>query len=215
MINALLDHIIHTLAPLFPESVSIARYNGRFTERDLDRFAGRAPALLISAQRLEVTGCNVIPVQTLHPGDSEEVLRKRIEGRLHCAIAILTKDRPGQSRDAVALELVNTLIITLPQQTFDAPLSRGVTADSIRAQNLHTVSLDNKAVTLWGVTFIQPVRMDVGQPPVFDTPARVMLGIEPEIGPDHVDDYTDIQRTDLPARSAQAGDGEQRTDGYE
>ena len=197
MINPLLDDMIAHLAPRFPDSVSIARYSGRFTERDLDRFAGRAPALLVSLQSLHLSGCHAIPAPALHAGDRQDAPRRRMQGTITCAIAILTKDRPEQTRDQVAIDLINTLVIALPQQTFDNSISLGVKPDSIHAQNLHSLALDNKAVTLWGLTFEQTVRMETGTVPVFEKPARVMLGIEPEIGPEHIDKYAEVVAEDI------------------
>lgn len=175
MIDALLDAMVSALAPLYPRTVSIARYTGRFTERDLDRFAGRSPALLISAQDFQLTTCNHIPAQPLHAGDNNLKPRKRLDGRLRTAVAVLTKDKPKQTRDSVALELIDTLLTALPYQTFGHASSMGVVPRSIRCQNLHSLTLDKKAVTLWGVVFDQDVRFERGEVPAYKKPAKVFL----------------------------------------
>ena len=173
MINTLVDEIVATLAPRYPSTVSIARYAGRFTERDLDRFAGRAPSLLVSAQHLQSTFFNKIPAQPIHAGDSNPKPRHRLDAQLRIAIAILAKDQPKKSRDAVALELVDTLLKVLPGHSFRNDCR--VDPASIKCQNLHSLMLDARAVTLWGVNLDVMARLEYGEPPSYKKPAKVFL----------------------------------------
>ena len=177
MINALVDEVIKTLTPVYPHTVSIARYTGRFGERDLDRFAGRAPALLVAAQTLRGIASNQIPAQPMQPGDKNPVPRHRLDATLRVAIAVIAKDQPKQGRDEVALDLVNTLLQTLPTHAF-ATSSARVNAGSITGQNLHSPLLDARAVTLWGITFDLMLRLEYGAAPTYKKPAKVFLADE-------------------------------------
>lgn len=177
MINTLVDEIIKTLAPVYPNTVSIARYTGRFGERDLDRFAGRAPALLVAAQNLRGIASNQIPAQPRQAGDKNPEPRHRLDATLRMAIAVVAKDKPKQGRDEIALDLINTLLQTLPTHAFAASAAR-VNAASITGQNLHSPLLDARAVTLWGITFDLALRLDYGAAPTYKKPAKVFLAKE-------------------------------------
>ena len=174
MINALLDEVISALVPTYPNTVSIARYTGRFGERDLDRFAGRAPALLVAAQSLRGIASNQIPAQTMRAGDKNPAPRHRLDATLRVAIAVIAKDKPRQGRDEVALDLINTLLQTLPPHAFASSNAR-VNAGSITCQNLHSPLLDARAVTLWGITLDLMLRLEYGQAPTYQKPAKVFL----------------------------------------
>lgn len=174
MINALVDEVIQTLTPVYPDTVSIARYTGRFGERDLDRFAGRAPALLVAAQNLRGIASNQIPAQPMRAGDKHPEPRHRLDATLRVAIAVLAKDKPKQGRDEAALDLVNTLLQTLPTHAFAASSAR-VNAGSMTGQNLHSPLLDARAVTLWGITFDLMLRLEYGAAPTYKKPAKVFL----------------------------------------
>lgn len=174
MINALVEDTIKTLTPVYPNTVSIARYTGRFGERDLDRFAGRAPALLVAAQNLRGIASNQIPAQPMQAGDKHPKPRTRLDATLRMAIAVLAKDQPKQGRDEVALDLIGTLLQALPTHAFATANAR-VNAGSIACQNLHSPLLDARAVTLWGVTFDLLLRLEYGAAPTYKKPARVFL----------------------------------------
>ena len=174
MINALVDEVIQTLVPAYPDTVSIARYTGRFGERDLDRFAGRAPALLVAAQNLSGIASNQIPAQPMQAGDKNPDPRHRLDATLRMAIAVVAKDKPKQSRDEVALDLIDTLLQTLPTHAFATAAAR-VNAGSITGQNLHSPLLDSRAVTLWGITFDLALRLEYGAAPAYKKPAKVFL----------------------------------------
>lgn len=174
MINALVDEVIQTLAPSYPDTVNIARYTGRFGERDLDRFAGRAPALLVAAQNLRGIASNQIPAQPMRAADKNPEPRHRLDAMLRVAIAVIAKDKPKQGRDEVALDLIDTLLQTLPTHAFATSCAR-VNAGSITAQNLHSPLLDARAVTLWGITFDLMLRLEYGAAPTYKQPANVFL----------------------------------------
>ena len=177
MINALVDEVIKVLAPVYPNTVSIARYTGRFGERDLDRFAGRAPALLVAAQNLRGIASNQIPAQRMQAGDKRPDPRHRLDATLRLAIAVIAKDTPKQARDEVALDLINTLLQTVPTHAFASSAAR-VNAGSITGQNLHSPLLDARAVTLWGITFDLMLRLEYGAAPTYQKPAKVFLAKE-------------------------------------
>lgn len=174
MINALVDEVIQTLKPVYPSTVSLARYTGRFGERDLDRFAGRAPALLVAAQNLRVIASNQIPAQTMRAGDQNPAPHHRLDAMLRVAVAVVAKDKPKQGRDEVALDLIDTLLQTLPTHAFTTASAR-VNAGSITGQNLHSPLLDARAVTLWGITFDLALRLEYGAAPTYKQPAKVFL----------------------------------------
>ena len=177
MINALIDEVVKILTPVYPNTVSIARYTGRFGERDLDRFAGRAPALLVAAQNLRGIASNQIPAQPMQGGDQNPDPRHRLDATLRVAMAVIAKDKPKQGRDEVALDLINTLLQTLPMHAFAAGGAR-VNAGSITCQNLHSPLLDARAVTLWGITCDLMLRLEYGAAPTYQTPAQVFLAKE-------------------------------------
>ena len=137
----------------------------------------RAPVLLVAAQTLRGIASNQIPAQPMQAGDRNPEPRHRLDVKFRAAIAVLAKDKPRQGRDEVALDLINTLLQTLPTHAF-ATASARVDAGSITCQNLHSPLLDARAVTLWGATFDLALRLEYGAAPTYKTPAKVFLAKE-------------------------------------
>lgn len=177
-----LTAVIKGLNARLPHLKTCELHGGRFNVEELKRLGRQAPALFLSAL--------AAPANT-GVGDG----RRQIA--LQLTAFVLASDQRGLPRDVAVLNLVEAVMMTLPQQTWglpesDTPLRCGF-PERISAQNLYSGSLDKVKSALWGVSWRQSVM--VGNP-AWETGAalakELYVGIEPETGAPHKEDYEQL-----------------------
>ncbi len=158
----------------------VAGHAGRFGTEDLRRFILKSPAIRVAilgldAAREESGGSTVWPVRM--------------------AAFLVTRDaiEAGKGkipRDEAAMNMVGALVTEIHENRFGV-LSEP--AERVRAKNLHSDTLQEKGATLFAIDWIQPVPLtsDAFQEEGV-VPTDLYLGIAPEIGTEHVDDYIQI-----------------------
>jgi len=152
----------------------VAGHLGRFSATDLDLFLTKAPAV-----RVAVLGLT----------DSAEVDDLSTDYTARLAVFIVTKDGVAKlSRDEAAVAAVETVLL-LAKQTRWGLVGAGVfPAKAATAQNLSTEQTLKRGVALWGIEIPQPIRLTAQTEPPADL-SELWIGIAPDTGAAHVDDY--------------------------
>jgi len=75
------------------------------------------------------------------------------------AAYVTTADQPKKPRDVTALEIVNYLLTTLPGRQWGGENVLPIQALTVTADNLYSSKVGNKGVSLWAVTWLQPIRL--------------------------------------------------------
>ena len=106
--------------------------------------------------------------------------------RIDMSAFVITRDVPGLDRNEAAATIVQALLSELPDHCWDEP-GLGHLAD-VSAHSLITTDVLKAGVALWAVTWRQEITFE-GAPAPEDVPLRLYVGIAPEIGAAHEDDY--------------------------
>jgi phage gp37-like protein len=115
---------------------------GRFDLTELKRVAANAPAVFVAAlatgQQENIGGDTWAPVSF--------------------AAFIVTKDQPGKTRDSLALDIVNALLVLADSNDWD---SEDVVEDpvNLRSQNLYSSSIDKNGIAMWAITWQQKIKL--------------------------------------------------------
>lgn len=179
-LSPFLTAIIARINERLPDLKTCELHGGRFNIEELKRLGRQAPAVFLSAL--------AAPTNTA-VGDG----RRNIT--LQLTAFVLAAERPGLCRDVAALNLVEALLMMLPQQTW------GLSADDVRcgfpdrvsAQNLYSGSLDKVRSALWGVSWRQSVY--IGEDVWAGGPVlakALYVGIDPQTGEPNKDDYEQL-----------------------
>ncbi len=176
MLNGALDAIAARMAQAFPALKTCEVHAGRFDADELARISARVPALFVS--------CLGIPKVTnagTEQADADAAL----------AVFVLLGSSPGLPRDVAARNVVEALVVLVQNERWG--LSGCGETREIRAENLYGGKIDAQGVALWAVSWRQLLRLGAS---CFDesgtVPSHLYLGIDPDIGPDHVDDYLEV-----------------------
>lgn len=168
---ALIAARIETALPGLKEC---AEHPGRFDLEEIKRMAVRTPGV-----RVALLG--VLPRQ----GDEHL--------DLDLAAFILTSDAKGLPRHRAAQTIMARIILEMRDRSWgDECFGPGVLVD---ARNLYDGKHASRGIALWAVRW----RQGVAWTPSQDDPVKIeqlYVGIAPEIGVDHKDDYTLIGRPD-------------------
>lgn len=146
--------------------IKIASHGGEFdTEKEVDRWAANAPAILIAVLKADVENLGGEP-------------------HAHCVLGAfcITKDKPAVMRDAGALVLISNVMHYLKQSA--APRWSGVETQGLKnviARNLYHTKFDEKGLAIWGVFFEQAVKLDA--PIVVELPDANLVHVDYDIYP--------------------------------
>jgi hypothetical protein len=135
-VSQVLNEVVAGIKLLLPELPTCKRHSGRFGLSEVRTLANQAPAVLVSCLRIQP--------QT---GTASS-------WSANCALFILTRDAKELPRDRSALFLAENLALYLRHRRF-AQCEAIVNVD---AQNLYATELEGIGVSLWGVTFVQPLQ---------------------------------------------------------
>jgi hypothetical protein len=153
---------------------------GRFDLAELRRISSRTPAVYVA----------ILGIPGIHEAPTGE---KDLE--LAMGIYVVAGDRDGITRDVAAVNIVEALTLLIPGNHWG--MSDVFAAGSVKASNLYSGDVDRRAVALWGISFRQTVR--TGEDIWGDNgtlPTDIYLGLAPDIGTGHEDDYTLVAEAD-------------------
>lgn len=157
-----------------PALATCRGFAGRFDVATLRRLGISAPAVLVSR---------------LGARQSEVLAGPRTIFEADMAAFIITKDAIGLPRDEAAQNISSVLLRLIPEKTWNQV---GVgAAQRVRETGLITEASEKEAISLWGVTWMQPMVLD-GYPVAVPQPVSLYVGQEPEIGAAHLADYEQI-----------------------
>ncbi|MEM1077454.1 MAG: hypothetical protein AAGI09_02905 [Pseudomonadota bacterium] len=144
---------------------------GLFNPDELKKRGVKAPAVLVSCAAAAQSGTRSGPE---HDFD------------LRMLAYVITRDALGLPRDVAAAGICGTLMRTIPDRRW-GPHGVGE-AKGVRCHPLINEKTRDAAYSLFVVEWIQPVALAEFTPddPV---PLDIYVGIAPETGPDHLDDY--------------------------
>lgn len=170
-----LQGVVTGLAGMAPAAKSVEVHRGRFKLADVSGATFATPAL-----RLGLMGVRrVMPVAS---GERDVTLR------LSCAI--VTVDRRGEPREAVANAMVNDLVIGIFETTWSLPNAHPAT--DVAGDNLFTGDVGRMGIMLWEVTWSQAVRLGENAFAADGQLKSINLGMASQIGADHEDKYEEV-----------------------
>ncbi|PZO04851.1 MAG: hypothetical protein DCF29_09585 [Alphaproteobacteria bacterium] len=179
--QAVIDRIKAVL-PTF----TVEGHLGRFNAAELTRFLIAAPAV-----RVAVLG--MADGQRTSDEDGTE-----LDCIVRLAIYVVTKDDARKlSRDEACIAAVEAITLAAVGQRWGLDFCDP--AQPASAQNLYSAETLAKGNALWAIEIGQPVRLRVpiGEGDV-DELRQLFIGLAPEVGPEHIDDYIGpLPQTDL------------------
>lgn len=169
------DRIVERVRTSAP-GVEVEGHLGRFDDAELRKFMVKAPAIRVAALALE---------------DPRPVSDEGVDYTARIGLYIVTKDGAARlSRDAAAITLVEAVLMLTTGQRWGLAFAHP--AQRASAQNLYTPATgQGDGVALWAIDLRQPIRL-ASEPDEAGALTRVFLGIAPNIGAAHVDDYREI-----------------------
>lgn len=182
------DAVVAGLTHALPGTFKVEGHLGRFTADDLSQFLTVAPAVKVAILGLK---------DGTSAGDDGGDLGCRVQ----IAAYVVTKDETGAKRDVLALAAVETIARVAIGNRWGLPFA--FAALPAAAQNLTNGDTLKRARALWAVEIGQPVRLwspedgDAGA-----TLRQLYVGVAPEIGLAHVDDYVGP----IPSETTEGGD---------
>lgn len=159
-------------------------HGGRFNLAELKRFATRAPGFLLAVTALDEPEADAFGVSYL----------------ARCSAVLVTKDvlpgngQPKRQQDEVGLDLTAHLLPWIVAKTWNIE-DHCWPAGMAMGRNLYNTDLDKTGVAFWHIAWSQRVRLggsEESQAEICPVPTELYVGIDPEVGPDHLDDYVRI-----------------------
>ncbi|MFV1599300.1 MULTISPECIES: hypothetical protein [Phaeobacter] len=170
-------HICTRFNALLPDLRECAPHEGKYTLDDLKREGIPAPAVKVS--------CLGAKQDQTYAGAPATFL-------LLMAAYVVTRDGLGTRRDLLAAQICQTLLATIPEQTWG--LDGIGPARTTAMHTLISTKVKSKAVSLWAVTWLQPISFF--QPAPRSLGVELHVGIAPKVGADHADDYEHVGGSD-------------------
>ena len=174
-IDALLKAIQTAVKGRLPSLRQCDIHGGRFDGEELKRRAARTPAVLIVC----------LGADKITPSDTGA-------RDLHLALTafIITRDTPKLTRQSAAMTIAETVIDLVTDNRFT---EGAFPAERVKMQNLYAGPIDRHGVALWAVSWVQ--RLRTGAPAADQDgkiPEYLYVGISPDTGRDHIDDYVEV-----------------------
>lgn len=171
------DTIAAAIKTGFPSLRVCKTIAGRFDLERLKKDSIAAPAVLVS-----------------HLGSTQG---KTLSGNLptfdfSMAAYVVTRDRPGLSRDAAGANITQALLQLVPESHWG--LEDLGPAYKVREQTLVSAKTKGAAASLRVVTWLQPATLTV-VPALVPVPIELYLGHSPHVGTGHEGDYEQIGGT--------------------
>lgn len=151
-ISATRNAIVEAVQTAVPSLREVLPYDGRVTREDLGRIVASAPAAYVSCLGISL----VEDVEDDLVADCQWVISLVVRRQT-------SAERSNASRSDAATAIVETLLPLIQ----DSNSSTGAWADEcdgppelIRALNIFDVELDKRGVTVWVVTWTQPISLE-------------------------------------------------------
>lgn len=187
-LSTLRNAIKETLKAKLPEKFDIDTHSGRFDGNALQQFIAKSPAIRIA----------ILALPKFTPfGENAD--------KATCQIGIyisLKDDAERLDRDVNALDFVEDVLLSCNTNRWGLPFAFGAIPQG--AQNLHSDFLAGKGVALWAIDISQDIIIEPDDAPGPNELSGVFLGVAPQIGIAHKDDYTKIDADTLSPASLQS-----------
>lgn len=174
--NAALEAICARLRASFTALKTCETHPGRFDEDELKRISGRAPAMYAA--------CLGVP-RFENPG-TEQADEDALWG-----IFCVTGNAPDLTRDEAARNLAEAVALLVQNERWG--LAHTGEAREIKAENLYSGKLSSAGTAIWAVVWRQKIRLGDS---VWDGegvfPSHLYVGLSPDIGEAHIDDYVEV-----------------------
>ena len=160
------------IATVLPDLRQCAAHEARFTLSEIER--GKFPAPAVRVVALDVR--------------PEVELAGSVYGvRVAMAAYAVTENRKGLPRDVAAMAMIQAMW----RRTVNARwgLACAGPAERLAAQNLSSSATAKAGIALWALTWSQPLAFDWTEIEDGVVPPALYLGVAPDIGADHEDDY--------------------------
>ncbi len=165
---------VEALTTALPGLGTCALYAGEFSGGEISRSSVTAPAALVACLGVTREGA---------------VECGQADWRCRFTVYCMTRHAGGRSpRAAEALELAESAVAAIEGNRFG--LTGLFPAQVVRMDNLYAESFDRAGVALWAVTWEQVARLGADEWAAEGTrPESLYVGIAPEVGLPHKDDY--------------------------
>lgn len=168
--------IIADITAQLPKGWSVDGHLGRFTSGDLAKFITVAPAVRVA----------VLALTEPKPQDADAV-----EWRVKIGVFVVAKDQGRTlAREQIAAAAVETIVLNAFGSRWGLGRSGVRPADAATAQTIFNDDTLRHGVALWAVDWSQPVVLSRDEAAEFNPLKELWVGIDPDIGPAHVADYT-------------------------
>jgi hypothetical protein len=172
--DILLQAICDQLKTAMPKLREALPHGGDFTANEIKRFSAAAPGIRVSC---------------LAYTDPTRVSGGLIDYTLKMTAVIYTIDRVGLKRSEAAAAIARQCLLEICDSDWGLEwVHPALPAD---ARTLYAPSLDRQGLALWQVRWDQKVRLNA-EAASGVLPAALYVGIAPDVGPDHIDDYTQV-----------------------
>jgi len=173
-INEFSTSVAAAIKAKLPDLKACTTHPGRFNLDEVKRLATRVPAVYVASM-------GVVGV--------EEVDDESRDVTLQMVAYVLTKDVPNLPKEVSSSNIVSVLVAWLPSRRF----GKTGGAQKVTAQNFYSGTIDKAGVAIWAVIWRQTIRMSE-EDLVADgiIPTDVYVGVTPDVGPPHIDDYVEI-----------------------
>jgi hypothetical protein len=157
-----------------PDLKECTSFAGRLDVEELKRRSIQAPAVLVSRLRLVESKAYSGPTVTFD---------------VSMAAFIVTKDRPGLTRDDAAANIASVLLSMIPECRWG--LSWAGEADKVSEEPLISSGTRRDGVAISAVLWRQPITLNRQEDPV-ETPIQLYLGTDPFAPSEGSDDYAPV-----------------------
>lgn len=141
VIEQVRDAIVASLSTALGQPVDVETHPGRFNAQELRRYSKKAPVVLVAAMS--------VPTFEDEPRPGQAVVQ--------WAAFVVTKDAPGNSRDAQAITLSEAVMQHIRRNDWgNSDVSK---PERVNAENLYSAEIDKVGVAMWAVSWRQKVAM--------------------------------------------------------
>jgi len=168
--------VVAAIKRVLPALKTCEAHPGRFTLEELKAFAAKAPSAHVAMPN----------VRSIRRQGDAIMVEVKFVGVVTARDTVV--ESVGLSRDEAVVNMITALIAELPRGTFGL----GISAPSdLRCDNLYDSGDRSKGVAMWAIHWTSTVQW------LADTddgilPSALYFGIAPNIGEEHINDYTEI-----------------------
>ncbi|MBQ4860514.1 hypothetical protein J8L98_02250 [Pseudoalteromonas sp. MMG013] len=172
-LSAYLRAVRDKLDSTFPGLRECELHPGTVNSAELDRIGTKTPSMLVTLGYVE-------PPEYIHEGYDRAIIPM---------VYIITGGNADQQLED-AINYVDGITQLIEGEGFGYELAHR--ASDVAAKNLFTTATGRHATSLWVVRWRQLVRYVEPQAPAEPVPTDLYVGITPEVGAAHEQDYTQV-----------------------